>query len=74
MVLVVVYITKGQRRIPVQYAKLTRGRKVYGGQRHYMPIRVNQASVMTVGAGAESDIGYVSLLMSWWALVCMSMF
>ena len=33
VVLVVVYITKGQRRIPVQYAKLTRGRKVYGGQR-----------------------------------------
>lgn len=48
VVLVVVYITKGQRRIPVQYAKLTRGRKVYGGQRHYMPIRVNQASVMPV--------------------------
>ena len=48
VVLVVVYITKGQRRIPVQYAKLTRGRKVYGGQRHYMPIKVNQASVMPV--------------------------
>ncbi|MEN8148270.1 MAG: preprotein translocase subunit SecY [Planctomycetota bacterium] len=48
VVMVVVYITKGQRRIPVQYAKLTRGRKVYGGQKHYMPIRVNQASVMPV--------------------------
>ncbi len=48
VVLVVVYITKGQRRIPVQYAKLTRGRKVYGGQRHYMPISVNQANVMPV--------------------------
>ena len=48
VVLVVVYITKGQRRIPVQYAKLTRGRKVYGGQRHYMPILVNQANVMPV--------------------------
>jgi len=48
VVLVVVYITKWQRRIPVQYAKHTRGRKVYGGQRHYMPIRVNQASVMPV--------------------------
>ncbi len=48
VVLVVVYITKGQRRIPVQYAKLTRGRRVYGGQRHYMPIRVNMASVMPV--------------------------
>jgi protein translocase subunit secY/sec61 alpha len=31
----VVYITQGQRRIPVQQAKHTRGRKVYGGQRHF---------------------------------------
>ena len=48
VVLGVVFITKGQRKIPVQYAKLTRGRKVYGGQRHYLPIRVNQAGVMPV--------------------------
>ncbi|MDF1700893.1 MAG: preprotein translocase subunit SecY, partial [Planctomycetota bacterium] len=33
IVVVVVFITKGTRKIPVQYAKLTRGRKVYGGQR-----------------------------------------
>jgi preprotein translocase subunit SecY len=43
-----VFMTKGQRKIPVQYAKLTRGRRVYGGQRHYMPIRVNMAGVMPV--------------------------
>jgi len=48
VVLGVVFITKGQRKIPVQYAKLTRGRRVYGGQRHYMPIRVNMAGVMPV--------------------------
>ncbi len=48
VILGVVYITKGQRKIPVQYAKLTRGRRVYGGQRHYLPIRVNQAGVMPV--------------------------
>ncbi len=48
IVLGVVFITKGQRKIPVQYAKLTRGRRVYGGQRHYMPIRVNMAGVMPV--------------------------
>ena len=48
VVLGVVFINKGQRKIPVQYAKLTRGRKVYGGQRHYMPIRVNMAGVMPV--------------------------
>ncbi len=48
IVIVVVYITKGQRRIPVQYAKLTRGRRVYGGQRHHLPLKVNQANVMPV--------------------------
>ncbi len=48
VILGVVFITKGQRKIPVQYAKLTRGRKVYGGHRHYLPIRVNMAGVMPV--------------------------
>ena len=48
IVVVVVFITKGTRKIPVQYAKLTRGRKVYGGQRHFLPIKVNQAGVMPV--------------------------
>jgi preprotein translocase subunit SecY len=38
----------GLRKIPVPYAKPTRGRRVYGGQRHYMPIRVNMAGVMPV--------------------------
>jgi preprotein translocase subunit SecY len=47
-VLVVVYITRGQRRIPIQQAKLTRGRKVMGGSRHYLPLRVNQAGVMPI--------------------------
>jgi preprotein translocase subunit SecY len=44
----VVYLTKGQRRIPVQYAKLVRGRSVYGGQRHHLPLKVNAVSVMPV--------------------------
>ena len=44
----VVYITKGTRKIPVQYAKLMRGRRVYGGQRHFLPVKVNQAGVMPV--------------------------
>jgi preprotein translocase subunit SecY len=48
VVVCVVYITKGQRKIPVQYAKLTRGRRVYGGQRHFLPIKVNQSGVMPV--------------------------
>ncbi|MEW6743009.1 MAG: preprotein translocase subunit SecY [Planctomycetota bacterium] len=44
----VVFITKGQRRIPVQQAKLTRGRRIVGGARHYLPLRVNQAGVMPI--------------------------
>src|SRR5262249_60881051 len=41
-------ITKGQRRIPTQSAKHVRGRRVYGGTRQYLPLRVNQAGVMPV--------------------------
>jgi preprotein translocase subunit SecY len=48
IVAAIVLITQGQRRIPVQQTKHTRGRKVYGGQKHYMPLRVNQAGVMPV--------------------------
>jgi len=44
----VIMIVQGQRRIPVQQARHTRGRKVYGGQRHFIPIRVNMAGVMPV--------------------------
>jgi preprotein translocase subunit SecY len=48
IVVCVVFITKGTRKIAVQYAKLQRGRRVYGGQRHFLPIKVNQAGVMPV--------------------------
>ena len=48
IVVAIVYITKGARRIPIQYARLTRGRRVYGGQRHYLPIKVNMAGVMPI--------------------------
>ena len=48
VVLGVVLITQGQRRIPIQQAKHMRGRRVYGGQRHYLPLKVNQAGVMPV--------------------------
>jgi preprotein translocase subunit SecY len=43
-----VLITQGQRRIPVQQAKHTRGRRVYGGQRSYLPLRVNHGGVMPI--------------------------
>jgi preprotein translocase subunit SecY len=48
VVLGVVLITQAQRRIPIQQAKHTRGRRTYGGQRQYLPLRVNQAGVIPV--------------------------
>jgi preprotein translocase subunit SecY len=48
MVLVVVFIQKGERRIPIQYARLQRGRRVYGGQRHFLPLKINMAGVMPI--------------------------
>ena len=43
-----IVITQGQRRIPIQQAKHTRGRRVYGGQRSYLPLRVNHGGVMPI--------------------------
>jgi len=48
IVLGIVFVTKGQRRIPIQQGRQTRGRRVYGGQRHYLPLKVNQAGVMPI--------------------------
>ena len=43
-----ILITQGQRRIPVQQAKMMRGHRMYGGQRHYLPLRVNHGGVMPI--------------------------
>ena len=42
------YMSQGERRIAVQYAKRTAGRKVYGGQSQHIPIKVNLAGVLPV--------------------------
>lgn len=47
-IFVVVFMHKGARRIPIQYARLQRGRRVYGGQRHFLPLKVNMAGVMPI--------------------------
>jgi preprotein translocase subunit SecY len=44
----VVTITQGQRKIPIQYAKRVVGRRVYGGQSTYIPLRVNQGGVIPI--------------------------
>jgi preprotein translocase subunit SecY len=43
-----ILITQAQRRIPIQQAKQTRGRRVVGGARHYLPLRVNHGGVMPI--------------------------
>ncbi len=45
---IVVLLTQGVRKIPVQYAKRVVGRKVYGGQSTHIPLRVNTAGVMPI--------------------------
>ncbi len=44
----VIFVEQGQRRIPVQYAKRVVGRKMYGGSSTYLPLKVNQAGVIPV--------------------------
>jgi preprotein translocase subunit SecY len=44
----VIFVTRGQRRIPFQQAKQTRGRRVYGGMKHYLPLGVNAAGVLPI--------------------------
>jgi preprotein translocase subunit SecY len=43
---VIVFIERGQRRIPVQYAKRVIGRKMYGGQSTHLPLKINTAGVI----------------------------
>ncbi|MDD2457204.1 MAG: preprotein translocase subunit SecY [Eubacteriales bacterium] len=48
IIALVVFVQSAERRIPVQYAKKVVGRKMYGGQNTYLPIKVNQAGVIPV--------------------------
>jgi len=48
VVVAIIIITQGERRIPVQYAKRIVGRKVFGGQSTYIPLKVNQSGVMPI--------------------------
>jgi len=48
IITLVVFVQLAERRIPIQYAKKVVGRKMYGGQSTYLPIKVNQAGVIPV--------------------------
>jgi preprotein translocase subunit SecY len=62
----VVFITKGQRRIPIQQQRAVKGRRVYGGQRQYMPIKVNAAGVLPI-IFAQSLVIIPSTFLGWFA-------
>ncbi|HWB54751.1 MAG TPA: preprotein translocase subunit SecY [Tepidisphaeraceae bacterium] len=59
-----ILITNAQRRIPIQQAKHTRGRRVYGGQRQYLPLRVNHGGVMPI-IFAQSLMLFPAMFLGW---------
>jgi preprotein translocase subunit SecY len=62
----VVALTQAVRRIPVQYAKQVVGNRVYGGQRQYIPLKVNAAGVMPI-IFAQSLMFLPAMLAGLWA-------
>ena len=68
VVMGVVFMTQGQRKIPTQSAKHVRGRRVYGGTRQYLPLRVNQAGVMPI-IFASSLLMFPAVFFDWIAKI-----
>ena len=59
----IVFVDLAERKVPVQYAKQIRGRKVYGGQSTNIPIRVNASGVMPI-IFASAILTFPQLIMS----------
>jgi len=59
-----ILITQAQRRITIQQAKHTRGRRVYGGNRQYLPLRVNHGGVMPI-IFAQSLMLFPGVIFGW---------
>jgi len=59
----IVFVESGQRRIPVQFAKRVVGRRMYGGQSTYIPLKVNQSGVIPV-IFASSILSFPALIAS----------
>lgn len=71
MTLAVVLITLGTRRVPIMQAKAVRGRKTYGGQRQFLPLKVNQANVIPIIFGQaimQVLAGGAGILFARWGL------
>ena len=63
MIVGIVAVESGQRRIPVQFAKRVVGRRMYGGQSTYIPLKVNQSGVIPV-IFASSILAFPALIAS----------
>jgi preprotein translocase subunit SecY len=63
MIVAIVIVESGQRRIPVQFAKRVVGRRMYGGQSTYIPLKVNQSGVIPV-IFASSILSFPALIAS----------
>jgi preprotein translocase subunit SecY len=62
LLIAIVFMETGQRRIPVTYAKRVQGRRMYGGQSVYIPLKVNQAGVIPIIFA--SSLLYIPVLLS----------
>lgn len=63
-VMCVVFLEKGERRIPVHYARKVVGNRVYGGQTSYIPLKLNSASVIPV-IFSGSIMSMIAVLVNW---------
>ena len=63
MIVAILYVEQAQRRIPIQFAKRVRGRRVMGGQSTYIPLKVNTAGVIPV-IFASSVLTFPALLVT----------
>src|SRR5207247_5702367 len=63
LIVAIVFVELGQRRIPVQFAKRVVGRRMYGGQSTYIPLKVNQSGVIPV-IFASSILSFPALIAS----------
>ncbi len=62
LITAIVFMEQGQRRIPVTFAKRVQGRRMYGGQSTYIPLKVNQAGVIPIIFA--SSLLYIPVLLS----------
>jgi preprotein translocase subunit SecY len=62
LLVVIVFMDQGQRRIPVTFAKRVVGRRMYGGQSTYIPLKVNQSGVIPIIFA--SSVLYIPVLLS----------